>query len=452
MCTKRILILVLTTMLVTILSIPCLADTFVNNQTGETFNGYVTGLRRGTRVQVRDTKRRAIYIDPQQYRIEINPLGRRNQVQLFQIQGQIDLITAVQGFEETIKTAASRGPLFILIEFDAYSIPPTFAQQMAQAIMNIDFCPTVAYVPAGEYNGVFREAAIVALAANSLYMHPATRIGGTSSIAVLQTRDELDRLITPIPEQEENRQAWIDYTMSLAELQNKPPLLVAAMVDESLKLVLIRTEQGDERIVRQPEVTREQQIIEIITEQGVPLSLTAAQAVGTGVADDYAPSRQELLQTLDAADADIIPNRVMIEARREYEQTKERIIDDLETIQQRQQRIDQLEEEYVRLEETIQRISEVPSRPYNSPAQSHVYHYWRIEGELHDLLLRRQTVLFEMLDVLRAQIAHYRNLIEYIDDDSAFDRFEETLIQKLEQTQDKFRQTELLLQYPNRDY
>ena len=87
----------------------CLADTFVNIQTGESFNGYILGRKKVEKTQVRVENKSQQYIDLGQYKITRNYLGRKNKVFIFSINQSPNLIVEAEAFEKDWTWPQSRG-------------------------------------------------------------------------------------------------------------------------------------------------------------------------------------------------------------------------------------------------------------------------------------------------------------------------------------------------------
>ena len=77
--------------LVMSVSVNCFADTFVDQQSGETFNGYILQKKNAGKTQVAIENKSPQYLDLSRYQITRNALGRKNKVYTFSITNPIDL-------------------------------------------------------------------------------------------------------------------------------------------------------------------------------------------------------------------------------------------------------------------------------------------------------------------------------------------------------------------------
>ena len=148
----------------------CFADTFMHRRTGESFNGYVTQIKKGDKTKVFVEKRKPQFIDLGAYEIRYNYLGRKNKVLIFSIKDSVELICETEAFEKAIVAAANQGPLFILVDIDAPGGRIDLVQRVSEAIIKIHNCRTVAFVSGGQFGGAFSAGAIITLACDRVYM------------------------------------------------------------------------------------------------------------------------------------------------------------------------------------------------------------------------------------------------------------------------------------------
>jgi membrane-bound ClpP family serine protease len=166
--------------LVMSVSVNCFADTFVDLQSGETFNGYVLQKKNAGKTQVAIENKSPQYLDLGRYQITRNALGRKNKVYTFSFTNTIDLECEVDAFEKSLVLAANQGPLLILINIDAPGGKTNLVRRICTAIIQADNCETVAFINGGKFGGVFSTAAIVALACDKVYMRQGTYVGAES--------------------------------------------------------------------------------------------------------------------------------------------------------------------------------------------------------------------------------------------------------------------------------
>jgi hypothetical protein len=95
------------------------------------------------------------------------------------------------------------------------------------------------------------------------------------------------------------------------------------MVDSSIEVIEVN--QAGKRMFVEPTNKRpEQQIVHTWNKAGSLVTLTAEEAVGCTIADGLANSQQELLQQLQAGDANIVIDKKPANARKELQIAKRR--------------------------------------------------------------------------------------------------------------------------------
>jgi len=304
----------------------CPADTFFHRRTGKTFNGYVVPRKKGNKTQVRIENKF-----------------------VFPLKNPLDLIAETDAFERAIALAANQGPLFILIEIDTPGGKIDLAQRIGRAITNIDNCLTVAYISGDEFGGAFDQAAIVALACDRLYMKEGTAIGAVtpqpaaSSSAYTYESSERPPARDEKASDELNFQ-WQQFVTSIAERKVDTELLIKAMVEKNLGVIEVI--DNDRRIIidssdRKPN----QKVTRTWSKKGSLLTLTAEEAVQTGIAEKTAETQKKLVAELKADKARKIQDRRILRIRRNYEQTKARLDEILSVIEFLENRSDALAEQ-----------------------------------------------------------------------------------------------------------
>jgi membrane-bound ClpP family serine protease len=313
----------------------CFADTFTHRQTGKSFNGYATQIKRHNTTQVRiENKTRPQYLDLGDYEIHYNHLGRKNKVSTFSIKEPIDLICEAEAFEEAILLAADHGPLFILIEIDTSGGRIDLAKRICGAIIQIDNCRTVAFVNGGKFDGAYSTGAAIAIACDELYMADNTTIGGATLVSytpsdltnvrrrrVRTSRRPYGRPIVEKPivpsRPDDDASTLTAYIAALAEKNNRPAVIAKAMVDESIEAIEV-TEGGETLFVAGQNKKATQTLVRTWSERGSLLTLTAAEAVHCNIADKIVSSQRELLAALDAAKAGLVRNNDCEKAKRGF--------------------------------------------------------------------------------------------------------------------------------------
>jgi len=388
----------------------CSADTFVNRTTGESFSGYALTIKRGSKTQVRVEGRTSQYLNLADYRITSNYLGRKNKVFIFSVTRPLELIVEAQAFEKAIIAAANQGPLFILIEIDSPGGRRDLSRRIASAITKLDNCATIAFVKSEKSGGAYSTAATIALACDKIYISPDAQIGAAIEQQMPDGDDRTKMTLYPPPQDLEPLIEWQLYSRAIAKLNGRDELIVRAMVDEQLELVEV--EQEDRRLlINRAEKTAEQEIIRTLSEKGSLLTLTAAEAVEFGIADEIIESRRQLLLDLDAAKAAQARDTKVLYARRQYLRAKTKFDKILTTIESLRDRQSAITEQLDALEAKIDRFNEVVYRG-GREIQYDRDVYWDIDNELwQEVLDQRDGLVVNLLDNLQDQAGNYRKAI-----------------------------------------
>ncbi len=317
----------------------CFGDTFTHRQTGKSFNGYATQLKRHNKTQVRiANKRSPQYLDLGDYEIHYNRLGRKNKVITFSIKEPVDLICEAEAFENAIILAASQGPLFILIEIDTSGGRIDLAKRICSAIIQVDNCRIVAFVNGGKFGGAYSTGAAIAIACYELYMADNTTIGGATLVSYTPSdltnarrrrvrtslrpygRAIVEKPIVP-SRPDDDASTLTAYIAALAERNNRPAVIAKAMVDEDIEALEV-TEEGETLFVESQNKKAAQTLVRTWSESGSLLTLTAAEAVQCNIADKIVSSTRELLISRDAAKAGLVRNNECEKAKRGFEKAK----------------------------------------------------------------------------------------------------------------------------------
>ena len=388
----------------------CLADTFVNRTTGESFSGYALTNKRGNKTQVRVEGKTSQYLNLEDYRITSNYHGRKNKVAVFSITQSLDLIVEAQTFEKAIIAAANQGPLFILIEIDSPGGRRDLSRRIASAIIKLNNCTTIAFVKSEKSGGAYSTAATIALACDRIYISPDAQIGAAIEQQMPYGDDRTEATIYPPPQDLEPLIEWQLYSRAIAKLNGRDELIVRAMVDKQLEL--LEVEQEDRRLlIDRADKTAEQEIISTLSEKGSLLTLTASEAVEFGIADKIVESRRQLLLDLDATRATHARDTKVLYARRQYLRAKtkfDKILSGIESLKDRQAAIS---EQLDALEAKIDRFNEVVYRG-GREIQYDRDVYWDIDNELwQNVLNQRDGLVVNLLDNLQDQAKNYRKAI-----------------------------------------
>jgi ClpP class serine protease len=296
-----------------------IADTFLNAQTGQSYHGYATGNENAGLSDVNTAEQGPVKLNLSQFKTTRDRTGRNNTVMVLSIPAEIILGMETSAFEKAVKDAASKGPLFILIEIDSPGGRVDLAMRICSAITKTSNCDTYAYVKGGSNGGAYSGAAAVALACNKIYMSPGTAIGAATII----TRDSTGK---PVDIKEALGQTigekigsgWRNYLASLAENNNRPGVLVKAMENKDIEAVEVN-ENGKRVFIESVNKKPGQTIVKTWSKRGSVLTLPAQEAVDCGIADKIYGSRQDLLQDQNALSAQVIPDESLDKARDLYQ-------------------------------------------------------------------------------------------------------------------------------------
>ncbi len=315
----------------------CPADTFTNRQTNETLHGYITSRLPGSVQSTRqdDSSPKAneaengptsvftqekglLKLNPKEWEIKRDNIGRNNKVIVVPEDDAILYEIETDAFEKAIANSSQEGPLFILVEIDTPGGRVDLAQRMCTAIIKNADCNVIAFVKGGKYGGAISAGAAVALSCNKIYMAEDTIIGAATLVTLPKDKEQLkDRKYGDVID-EKMSSAWRAYLASLAQQNNRPGLLARAMVDSSIEVVEV--DQGAKRLFIDPVNKRPgQQVVRTWNKSGSLLTLTAKEAVECTIADGLVNSREQLLQQLNASDANVVIDKKIAFARRDLQ-------------------------------------------------------------------------------------------------------------------------------------
>jgi len=321
----------------------CLADTFTNRQTNEKLHGYITGRLPGSSQLVRRdenasksepadegpigvyTKEKGLLkLTLKEWESKRDNLGRNNKVIIVPVDDAIMYEIETEAFEKAIASASQEGPLFILVEIDTPGGRVDLAQRMCTAITKDADCNVIAFVKGGKYGGAISAGAAVALSCNKIYMTDNTIIGAATLINMPKEVNEFKNRKYDDVVNEKYSSAWRAYLASLAQQNDRPGLLARAMVDSSIEVVEVN--QGAKRLFIDPVNKRPgQQVARTWNKAGSLLTLTAREAVECTIADGLVGSQEQLLQQLQAGDANVVIDKKIANARKELQIAKRRM-------------------------------------------------------------------------------------------------------------------------------
>ena len=303
-------------------SLACFADTFTHRQTGEVLHGYIAGQAEDGETIASTKEKGQVWLDLAQWQIVTDRLGRNNKVIVLTIEDEIGLEIETQALEREVAKLSNEGPLFILFEIDTPGGRGDLTQRICGAITQLEGCPTVAFVKGGKYGGALSAGAAVALACDKIYMSDNTVIGAATAITFSETgRPESLKEAFGEEVGEKYASAWRAYLASLAEQNHRPGLLARAMVDRNTEVIEVA--DANQRLFIDPVNKKPQQhLVHTWSKKGSLLTLTATEAVECMIADKVISSRQELLGELDAADAKVVLNSEIQDARAELKRAR----------------------------------------------------------------------------------------------------------------------------------
>jgi len=315
----------------------CLADTFTNRQTSEILHGYITSRSPGSAQSARrdssspkaaeaddapisifTQEKGLLKLNLKEWEIKRDNLGRNNKVIVVPVDDAIMYEIETEAFEKAIAESSQEGPLLILVEIDTPGGRVDLAQRMCTAITKGADCNVIAFVKGGKYGGAISAGAAVALSCNKIYMTDNTIIGAATLVTMPKDKEQLKDKKYEDVVNEKMSSAWRAYLASLAQQNDRPGLLARAMVDSSIEVVEVN--QGAKRLFIDPVNKRPgQQVARTWNKPGSLLTLTAREAVDCTIADGLVGSREQLLQQLQAGDANVVTDKKVAFARKDLQ-------------------------------------------------------------------------------------------------------------------------------------
>ncbi len=321
--TKKSQVKILTSLLMLLaFSLACFADTFTNRQSGEVLHGYIAGQAEDGEAIANTKEKGRVEFDLSQWQMVADRLGRNNKIFVLTIDDEIGFEIETQALESKVVKLSNEGPLFILFEIDTPGGRGDLTQRICGAITQLKGCPTVAFIKGGRYGGALSAGAAVALACDKIYMADNTVIGAATAITISETgRPESLKEAFGEEVGEKFSSAWRAYLASLAERSHRPGLLARAMVDRNTEV--IEVSDANRRLFIDPVNKKPQQnLVHTWSKKGALLTLTAAEAAECGMADKVVNSRRELLSELGAADANVVQDDAIQDARTELKRAR----------------------------------------------------------------------------------------------------------------------------------
>jgi membrane-bound ClpP family serine protease len=214
------------------------------------------------------------------------------------------------------------------VEIDTPGGRIDFAHRICAAISKIDNCKVIAFIKGGQYGGAISAGAAVALACDKIYMVQNSVIGAATLVTLSKDAGKNQKSYGSVID-EKSSSIWRAFLASLAQQNNRPGLLARAMVDKDIDVIEVN-QAGRRQFIEPVNKKPEQEVVRTWNKAGSLVTLTAGEAVECTIADGLVQSREDLLRQLNLADANVVVDNKMANARKELEIAKRRV-DDIRT-------------------------------------------------------------------------------------------------------------------------
>jgi hypothetical protein len=262
-------------------------------------------------------------------------------------------------------------------------------------------------------------------------MFRGTNIGAVvGSIRTTPEAEIVERQVAQ-PVSDEIISGWPQRCFAIAQWNDRPGLLARAMVEKTVAVVEV-VENGERFFIKPEDRKRSQTVVNMWSERDSLLTLTADQAVQTGIADKIVASREELFDDLEAKQAVKVADRNFSRARRTFERAKRTIDRALDTIDRLNERADNILEQVNAIEDEF--------RSANNVSYFERYRYWNIEVVLEQMLIDRDVLLNQLLGVWADLIREYSRALPVADKHPDLRHHTETFQKGLESAQAKYRE------------
>lgn len=165
----------------------------------------------------------------------------------------------------------------------------------------------------------------MALACDKIYMAENAVIGGAAVVTVSKASKHEQEVIYVGPAAEKHSSIWQAYFASLAEQNKRPGLLARAMVDSKIEVIEVN-ESGQRMFIEPVNKKPGQQVVRTWSKNGSLLTLTSGEAIQCRIADGIISSREQLLQQLQADNAEVVVDKSMQNARKELERVVNKVL------------------------------------------------------------------------------------------------------------------------------
>ncbi len=300
----------ISSLLVLIISSYSSCDTFTNKTTGQNLHGYLTSEIEDGNSIIYTVEKGRFSIKPVEWDITTDRIGRKLKVIIIGLEGELSLQIMVESLESAISRAADDGPLFVVLEMNSPGGRAEYVERICDKLIRMDYCPVVAFVKTGAYGGAVSGTAAIAMACDKIFMSADTTIGSASIID--PSRAYFSEKLSV---------AWQEYMGTLARSKGRPELLARAMVDKNMEVVEVFSESG-RAFLESSQVEPNQVVIRTWSQAGSLLTMTAAEAVASGIAESTTADRVEVLRKLNAAGVEIEIDDSVGEAVRTFRKAK----------------------------------------------------------------------------------------------------------------------------------
>jgi membrane-bound ClpP family serine protease len=321
---KQLVTIFTVSLIISVFSSVCPADTFTNRKTQEILHGYATSQTQGNKTTVHTKEKGILTLNLAQWQITGDHLGRNNKVIILTLEDQLELYIEAEAMKEAIIKSADAGPLFILIEISTPGGRLDRIQRICGQIAKTKYCQVIAFVTGGRHKGAISGGAAVAFACDKIFMEDNSVIGAATLVAKSTDGPKDVKKVYGEELGEKLTSSWRSHLASMAERQGRPGILAMAMADRDIEV--IEVSYGNKKSYIDPANKRPQQnTVHVWSKKGALLTLTAQDAARCGIADKVFDSREQLLAFLQAEDARIVMNNDLRNARLELKRVKGQI-------------------------------------------------------------------------------------------------------------------------------
>lgn len=352
------------------------ADTFRHRETGEVFHGFRTQNRSGDKIIVyNNDEKKSQTIVERDYEITLDGNGRRNSIIRVPIVHPEALLSGgvAERIAQAIISASNNGPQLIVVEIDSPGGRGEYMRTVASAIERTTICPVVVFISGGEYAGAYAAAAVIALAADEVYIAPTAAIGAVGPMMGAVTNEQYAAFLNLYSP--DTLAAYSGYAMGLVQ-RDAMRLLARALVDKSVSVVEVVDADGTRQLIERDNRQPTQTIVRTLAE-GIPVStyrlptgeaaagplpaevigrvltLTAMEAERIGLVNGQAASIYEIAVARGIADAQIVNAPDIAPTIRQFVAARRSIGQGLSNIEQLEDYAATLEEQIARVEDRL---------------------------------------------------------------------------------------------------